>query len=257
MRHGRFDTDTVALEKRIRAHERYGSYDLNEWVFDLLRPEKGMLVLDLGCGTGKQTLPLAQIVGDSGNVFAIDISQEALEVLSQNVKRLGLEESITMRCIGFDDIGKYFQNEQFDRVLASYSMYYAQCPRAVLEAVHHTLKDHGILFFCGPAKENNLELKQFHYSLLGQRPPIGTKASTFMEEIGQRLVQEFSTSVERFAFENPLRFDSAEALYAYWTSYNLFDRSLDDKFKAAVHRYFQSHSFFKTVKRAIGIRAIK
>ena len=42
----------------------------------------GCAVLDLGCGTGFWTLPLADIVGASGTVWALDVSQEMLDALA-------------------------------------------------------------------------------------------------------------------------------------------------------------------------------
>jgi len=41
----------------------------------------GQSVLDLGCGTGFWTLPLAEIVGVVGKVWALDVSPEMLEAL--------------------------------------------------------------------------------------------------------------------------------------------------------------------------------
>lgn len=44
-----------------------------------LRP--GQTVLDLGCGPGFWTLPLADLVGPEGTVWALDASQEMLDAL--------------------------------------------------------------------------------------------------------------------------------------------------------------------------------
>jgi len=46
-----------------------------------LRP--GHTALDLGCGPGFWTLPLADIVGPTGKVWALDVSQEMLDMLSE------------------------------------------------------------------------------------------------------------------------------------------------------------------------------
>jgi ubiquinone/menaquinone biosynthesis C-methylase UbiE len=43
----------------------------------------GQTVLDLGCGPGFWTLPLAEIVGAEGAVWALDVSQEMLDALAE------------------------------------------------------------------------------------------------------------------------------------------------------------------------------
>jgi SAM-dependent methyltransferase len=257
MKLGRFDTNADALQQRIQCHEKYGSNDLNQWIFDHLELTKGLSIVDLGCGTGKQTLPLAQIIGDTGRILAVDISQEALDTCSQSAKKLGIEKRISLLHVGLDDLGKHLHEQVFDRALGSYSLYYAQYPRTVSELVHRVLKPGGILFFCGPAKDNNFELKQFHYGLRGEQPPSEGGGAVFMEETGQQLSRELFTKVEIFIFQNPLRFNSADALYSYWSSYNLYDDTLDVDFKSAATKYFQTHSVFETHKRVIGVKAIK
>jgi ubiquinone/menaquinone biosynthesis C-methylase UbiE len=47
-----------------------------------LELQPGQVVLDLGCGPGFWTLPLAEIVGPSGIVWALDVSQEMLDALA-------------------------------------------------------------------------------------------------------------------------------------------------------------------------------
>lgn len=43
----------------------------------------GQRVLDLGCGPGFWTLPLAEMVGHQGKVWALDVSQELLDRLAE------------------------------------------------------------------------------------------------------------------------------------------------------------------------------
>ena len=45
--------------------------------------QPGHAVLDLGCGPGFWTLPLAGIVGPTGTVWALDVSQEMLDALTE------------------------------------------------------------------------------------------------------------------------------------------------------------------------------
>ena len=78
-----------------------------------------------------------------------------------------------------------------------------------------------------------------------------------MEETGQRLARKLFKKVEIFTFQNPLRFNSVDALYSYWSSYNLYDQKLAMIFESAAISYFKKHTEFETIKKVIGIRAIK
>lgn len=254
---GRFNTDTAALKQRIQAHEKFGSNDLNDWIFDHLQLAEGLTVLDIGCGTGKQTLPMAQIVGETGHVYAVDFSQEALDALSNSSKEQGLEKRISFLRSDIDNLAEHLQKEGFDRVLSSYALYYTRHPQTLFEVLHRCLKPGGILFFCGPAKDNNHELKVLHYALRGEQPPPETGGAVFMEETGPYLAREYFAQVEVSTFQNPLRFDSADALYRYWSSYNLYNEKLDADFQVAAAKQFQTDAMFETVKRVIGIKAIK
>lgn len=48
-------------------------------IVEHLRVAKGMTVLDLGCGPGRVTIPIARAVGDEGKVVAVDLQQGMLD----------------------------------------------------------------------------------------------------------------------------------------------------------------------------------
>jgi ubiquinone/menaquinone biosynthesis C-methylase UbiE len=50
---------------------------------------RGMVVADLGCGSGFYVLPAAQLVGPEGTVFAIDIDEKKLEATQSAAKQFG------------------------------------------------------------------------------------------------------------------------------------------------------------------------
>jgi ubiquinone/menaquinone biosynthesis C-methylase UbiE len=56
-----------------------------EAVLDLLEIQEGMTVADVGAGTGYFALPLAERVGSTGLVFAVDVQPEMLERLEANL----------------------------------------------------------------------------------------------------------------------------------------------------------------------------
>ena len=53
-----------------------------------LRPD--MTVVDYGCGPGRYATRFASLVGESGRVYAVDIHEIAIELVTKKVQRLGL-----------------------------------------------------------------------------------------------------------------------------------------------------------------------
>ena len=56
----------------------------------------GMVVADIGCGTGFFTIPLASAVGPRGKVFAVDISREMTRDVRKRVAKEGLKNIKTV-----------------------------------------------------------------------------------------------------------------------------------------------------------------
>lgn len=50
----------------------------------------GDTVLDIGCGPGLFTLPIARRVGENGQVIAVDLQEGMLEILKENATHKGL-----------------------------------------------------------------------------------------------------------------------------------------------------------------------
>ena len=50
--------------------------------------EEGMKIADLGCGTnGHFVFPAANLVGNKGTVYAVDILKTAIEAVSRRIKQ--------------------------------------------------------------------------------------------------------------------------------------------------------------------------
>ncbi len=65
----------------------------------IIRPyvRKGDTVLDIGCGMGYFTIPLARLVGEEGQVIGLDIQEQMLAALQRRAKRAGLEKRIVIQ----------------------------------------------------------------------------------------------------------------------------------------------------------------
>lgn len=254
---GKFNTDSKALKNRINAHDKFGSKDINDWIFHNLDLAEGLSIVDLGCGTGKQTIPMAKAVGSSGSVLAIDISSESLNSLIAVAKNNNVEKRITVLNIELDNLESSLIQNKYDRILSSFSIYYTKNPNILFEVIHSSLKSGGIFFFCGPSSKNNIELKNFISAIKNSDEARISGGADFMENTGQTLAKELFGNIEIFHFENPLIFDSVDSLYSYWSSYNFYDENIDGAFNEAAIKYFQTNKYFITSKRVVGVKTIK
>ncbi len=254
---GKFDTDSKALISRINAHEKFGSKDINEWIFKCLELSDGMNVIDIGCGTGKQSIPMAEIVGTSGDILSVDISIDSLNILSKEASKMNLEKRINLLQCNLDNLNDHLGQNKYDRVLASFSIYYSQNPKKIFETINATLKQNGIFFFCGPSFQNNIELKEFVAGIKRTTVEHSSTGSCFMEKTGQVLANDIFDKTNILLFENPLQFDSPDSLYSYWSSHNFYEPSIDDVFKSTAVEYFKSNKCFTTNKRVLGVKSVK
>lgn len=53
--------------------------------------KKGDILLDAGCGVGRFSIPASEIVGDSGKVYAFDISEESIKILKEEIEKRGIK----------------------------------------------------------------------------------------------------------------------------------------------------------------------
>jgi len=66
---------------------------------------EGMVALDMGCGPGFFTLPMAQLVGRTGHVIAVDLQEGMLEKVRSKIAGTELKDRIVLQLCGVDTIG--------------------------------------------------------------------------------------------------------------------------------------------------------
>jgi len=64
--------------------------------------EPGSRVVDIGCGPGRLTVPVARTVGAEGEVLAVDLQPEMLAIVERRAARAGLHNVRTLRAAAGD-----------------------------------------------------------------------------------------------------------------------------------------------------------
>ena len=115
----------------------------------ILRPyvNKGMTVLDLGCGPGFFSVDLAHMGGESGRVIASDLQDGMLQRLQSKSQGTGLEERIILHKCEEDKIGI---EGQVDFILAFYMFHEIPRQDMFLNEIETILKTNGVILIAEP-----------------------------------------------------------------------------------------------------------
>jgi len=106
------------------------------------RIERGMRVLDAGCGPGRVTLPLAEYVGPEGKVVALDVQEEMLARLGERMLDKGVTNVLPIRA----GLGQgALDAEQFDRAIMVTVLGEIPDREAALREIYGALKPGGVL----------------------------------------------------------------------------------------------------------------
>jgi|GEM_PF-6892823 len=96
----------------------------------------GEKVLDVGCGDGSVSLMLAERVGASGRVYAIDISEEKLLLLEERAASLGFTNITTIHGHAEAILPTF---ESVDAVYARFVLMHVDEPRQLLKQMQRAL----------------------------------------------------------------------------------------------------------------------
>ena len=130
----------------------------------------GQSVLEIGCGTGAMTLPIATAVGVHGRVVAVDISEPMLGAARQRVGERGLG-NVTL-LLGDAQVFD-FEPAAFDLATSRMGVMFFADPAAAFRNIGGALKPGGpLLFACwAPLAENRHWLISYDIALHHLGPP--------------------------------------------------------------------------------------
>jgi ubiquinone/menaquinone biosynthesis C-methylase UbiE len=103
--------------------------------------KEGHYVLDFGCGSGSYVLAVAELVGKSGKIYALDVQPLAIEM----VKKIATKNKLTNVETILSDRKTGLADESIDVALLYDVFHDLTDPEGVLEELRRVLKIDGIL----------------------------------------------------------------------------------------------------------------
>lgn len=217
-----YQETTSDLLKRIDIHSKYGARDIDQWMLELLNLEKGLKILDVGCGAGKQCFVFYDNLEGQADITGGDVSEELLSKARQENARTG--ERVKFIELDFN---KRFpiDDDTYDLVSCCFAIYYAENIPFTIREMHRVLKPGGRLFTTGPMPENKLLFYDIIREATQKSIPPMPGSSRYASEIQAAIQTEFS-KVDLNIFENPLKFEEIEPFLTYTRASLSEDRKL-------------------------------
>ena len=159
----------------------------------------GQTVLDVGCGPGYASIDLAEIVGDSGSIVALERSQRFIQTLSERAERHGIS-NIELREADVTEtsFGEAFADAAWCRWVLSFV---TDPPRAIASiaralkpggvAVFHEYADYGAWQMMPP----DADVERFRTLVMqswrdaGGEPDVGLHLPVWLQTHGMEIVE--------------------------------------------------------------------
>jgi len=210
------------LLTRIDIHEKYGSANIDQWTTDLLKPQAGMNILDIGCGAGKLCFLFDDYTKGAAKITGGDFSEELLDKARARNSERGT--NIDFQFLDFNKPFA-FAVDTFDLCTSAFAIYYASNLDFTFGEAHRVVKPGGRLFVSGPLPEN----KQMFYDIIKEAtnmtiPPM-PGSSRFKGDIFNTIDKIFAKT-ELHKFENHLTFPEVAPFIQYVRASLSEDRKL-------------------------------
>ena len=145
----------------------------------------GMEILDIACGKGATTFPLAERLNGNGKIYAIDISDSMIEECKQRLNK----EKINNIEFSVMDIEKLeFEDDSMDLVVCGFGLFFLPDIEKGLKEIKRVLKKDGMLVFSSWNGEYRLD---WMYDLLAKYVP-GFKNNS-VKNTGNMNVNDFNS----------------------------------------------------------------
>lgn len=210
------------LLTRIDIHKKYGGRDIDQWMIELLKPEQGTKILDIGCGAGKQCFLYLDYTKGKADITGGDVSDELLKkAISENEKR---GKPVKFQELNFNKRFP-FENDLFDLESSCFAIYYAANIPFTISEMHRVLKSGGRLFTTGPLPAN----KKMFYDIIKEasgKPIPPMPGSSRYESMIFESIKGLFSKAQMHVFENPLTFEGVQPFIDYTKASLSEDRKL-------------------------------
>lgn len=140
------------LNTRMSIHDKYSTnkQGFGNWIISNYRINKGMKILELGCGTGDMWKNRESLISNCSTLILSDFSEGMVTAAKENV---GNYDNIEYKVLDIQEIP--YEDETFDAVIANMMLYHVPAIYTGLAEVRRVLKRDGS-FYCATYGEHGI-----------------------------------------------------------------------------------------------------
>lgn len=140
------------LNTRMSIHDKYSTnkQGFGNWIISNYRINKGMKILELGCGTGDMWKNRESLISNCSTLILSDFSEGMVTAAKENV---GNYDNIEYKVLDIQEIP--YEDETFDAVIANMMLYHVPDIYTGVAEVRRVLKRDGS-FYCATYGEHGI-----------------------------------------------------------------------------------------------------
>jgi ubiquinone/menaquinone biosynthesis C-methylase UbiE len=207
--------DSEKLRIRQEAHRLYSEAtdDFFDWLLNILDPQPGELVVDVGCGPGAYH---PKIADRGAQILGIDASLG----MAEDVLRLAQSQRLPVWAVQADAGRLPLADNSCDRLMANHMLYHVPDQGAALREMERVLKPGGRVILATNAADNSGLLRVLHSESareLGYIPVDGSLVLRFSLD-DRALVAQIFPNVQVAVRSDAFLFPSLESVLRYYAS---------------------------------------
>jgi ubiquinone/menaquinone biosynthesis C-methylase UbiE len=186
------------LENAETYHSRYLNTDHYQRAFAMglaaagIVPKPGMKILDIGTGSGANSVVPCARLFDSPRIIATDLSPQLLAILRDFIAKTELEAEVA--CICTDAMNDFFKAGCFDIVSGAAILHHLLDPRTALRSAYRGLKPGGVALFFEPFEAGHLALCAAYRQILALKDRL-RGVSLAAEKVLSAMILDWTTRV--------------------------------------------------------------
>lgn len=186
------------LSTRISIHDKYSTNKMGfgNWIYSKYDIRNGMMVIELGCGTGSMWKGHDDIISACSELVISDYSEA---MVSKAKETIGDHPNVTYRQIDITDMP--YEDGSFDAVIANMMLYHVPDISKGLNEVRRVLKPSGT-FYCATFGIHGII--EYLSDILSEYGVKDDTNKTFTLQNGASVLGEVFTDIRREDYEDSL-----------------------------------------------------